>query len=234
MKLAIMQPYFFPYIGYWQLMSEVDKFVVYDNIKYTKSGWIRRNRILLNGHDKLISLPIKNDSDFLDIKDRSISEIFYLKEKEKIKNLIDAGYSKAPNYDTVKPIIDRILDQNESNLFLFIYNSILTIKKYLGIDTELMISSEININHSLRNKYKVIEICKNLKSDHYINSIGGATIYNRNEFLSNGINLMFLKTRDIIYQQFNNGFIPNLSIIDVMMFNSTDQAKELLKQYILQ
>jgi len=138
MKLAIMQPYFLPYIGYWQLINAVDKFVIYDNIQYTKSGWIRRNRILLNGKDFMISLPVKKDSDFLDIKDRYLSDNF-LNEKNKIKNQITAAYRKAPYFKLVMPIIERILDNEEKNLFLYLYNSILLVKEYLNINTELII-----------------------------------------------------------------------------------------------
>ncbi|AVC45854.1 wbqC-like family protein (plasmid) [Rhizobium leguminosarum bv. viciae] len=89
MKLAIMQPYFFPYIGYFQLIHAVDKFVVYDNIKYTKKGWINRNRILRNGEDYTFSLPIKAASDSLDICDRTLSTEF---DRNKLVNQIQGAY----------------------------------------------------------------------------------------------------------------------------------------------
>ena len=232
MRLAIMQPYFLPYIGYWQLMNAVDKFVIYDNIQYTKSGWIRRNRILLNGKDLLISLPIKKDSDFLDIKDRYLSEN-YLKEKNKIKNQIKAAYQKAPYYKLVMPIIERIIDNEEKNLFLYLYNSIILVKEYLNINTQLIISSSINMNHNLKSQGRVIEICRQLKADHYINPIGGTNLYDKKEFEKHGIKLSFLKTEDIIYKQFDNEFIPNLSIIDVMMFNSKDEINKMLDKFTL-
>jgi len=232
MNLAIMQPYFIPYIGYWQLMGAVDKFVIYDNIKYTKSGWIRRNRILLNGKDLLISLPIKNDSDSLDIRDRYLSDN-YSKEKIKMKNQFKAAYQKAPYYELVAPIIDRILDYKEKNLFLFLYNSLIEIKEYLNIDTELIISSNININSDLKSQNRVIEICKQLKADNYINPIGGTKLYDIEEFAKHSIKLNFLKTGDIVYKQFNNEFIQNLSIIDVMMFNPREKLKEMLRQFTL-
>ena len=232
MKLAIMQPYFLPYIGYWQLINAVDKFVIYDNIQYTKSGWIRRNRILLNGKDFMISLPVKKDSDFLDIKDRYLSDNF-LNEKNKIKNQITAAYRKAPYFKLVMPIIERILDNEEKNLFLYLYNSILLVKEYLNINTELIISSSINMNHTLKSQDRVLEICKQLKADHYINPIGGTKLYDKEEFKKHGIKLSFLKTDDIIYKQFDNEFIPNLSIIDVMMFNSRETINEFLNKYSL-
>ena len=87
MKLAIMQPYFFPYIGYFQLIKSVDEFVIYDNIQYTKKGWINRNRILVNGTDYLISLPLKKDSDYLNVVDRQLAESWE-KDRTKLLTLI--------------------------------------------------------------------------------------------------------------------------------------------------
>lgn len=230
MKIGIMQPYFFPYIGYWQLINAVDKFVIYDNIKFTKKGWIKRNRILVDGKDKLITLPIKMDSDELYIKERQLADS-YIKDKGKMLNQIKAAYIKSPQFDKVLPIIEECLEFNNKNLFEFLYNSIKVIANYLEIDTEIVISSDININHSLKNKYRIFEICKTLGGDFYINPIGGIELYEKGEFIQNGIELKFIKTDSIEYVQCGNKFIPNLSIIDVMMFNSKKELKELLKRY---
>ena len=131
------------------------------------------------------------------------------------------------------PIIERIIDNEEKNLFLYLYNSILLVKEYLNINTELIISSSINMNHTLKSQDRVLEICKQLKADHYINPIGGTKLYDKEEFKKHGIKLSFLKTDDIIYKQFDNEFIPNLSIIDVMMFNSRETINEFLNKYSL-
>jgi hypothetical protein len=232
MKLGIMQPYFLPYIGYWQLMNLVDEFVVYDNIQYTKKGWINRNRILLNNEDKIITLPLKKDSDYLDIKDRYLSDQKQVK-LIKIRNQIKEAYKRAPYYSEVFPIIENILFFEDTNLFNYLFNSIKLIKDYLGIETQLIVSSSIDMDHGLKGKERVIEICKKLKSNHYINPIGGTKLYDKKEFEKEGIKLNFIKTGDIKYKQFDNGFIPNLSIIDVMMFNSKEEIKELLENYIL-
>lgn len=232
MKLGIMQPYFFPYIGYWQLINTVDKFVIYDNIQYEKRGWIQRNRILNNGKDQLITIPIKKDSDYLDIKERIISEK-YINESIKILNKLNAAYSKAPYYSSVISLLERCIQYDESNLFKFLYNSILEIVKYLEINTEIIISSSINIDHSLKNKYKVMAICKELNANIYINPIGGMELYDKTEFRNEGINLCFIKSNLNEYKQFNNEFIPALSIIDVLMFNSKEQVKEMLYEYKL-
>ncbi len=228
-----MQPYFFPYIGYWQLMNLVDKFVVYDNIQFTKGGWIRRNRILMNGKDKMVSLPIKNDSDYLDVNKRFLSNTFE-KDKIKIINQIKTAYCTAPEFKVVFPLIESAINCNEENLFSYIYKTIITVVEYLAIDTEIIISSDIEMDHSLKNRYRVIEICKKLQADQYINPIGGKELYNKEDFKSEGVDLSFIQTDTIEYKQFDNLFIPNLSIIDVLMFNSKDRVKEMLEHYTLQ
>ncbi len=233
MKTGIMQPYFFPYIGYWQLINVVDKFVVYDNIQFTKKGWIKRNRILMNGKDKMISLPIRKDSDFLDVNKRFLSETFAV-EKKKIINQIKSAYSKAPQFDAVFPLVESAINCGAENLFDFIYATIKSIIKYLEIDTEIIISSEIDMDHSLRNRDRVIETCKALHCNQYVNPIGGTDLYDKDDFASNGIDLKFLKTDSFEYKQFDHPFIPNLSIIDVVMFNSRDRMKEILEYYSLQ
>lgn len=231
-KIAIMQPYFFPYIGYFQLIRSVDEFVIYDNIEYTKKGWINRNRILMNGKDRLITLPIKKDSDFLNVVDRQISTDWN-KERVKLLNQIKSSYNKATYFNEVFPILQNIIMNNKDNLFDFIFDSIISLNKYLDIKTKMVISSSLSIDHNLKSKYKVIEICKNLKADVYINSIGGVELYDKKEFQSNYIKLNFLKSKPIVYKQFNNDFIQWLSIIDVMMFNSKSKIDEYLNSYEL-
>lgn len=233
MKLAIMQPYFLPYIGYWQLMNAVDTFVIYDNIQFSKSGWIQRNRILVGGRDKMITLPIKKDSDYLDVRDRFLAENA---EKLMAKNLrtISQSYKKAPNYENVFPIIESIFEYNNKNLFEFISNAIAQIKSYLNIDTEIIISSSIDIDHKeLKGQDKVIAFCKALNSDHYLNSIGGKSLYRKEDFNNEGIQLQFLEPKIIEYPQFTHDFVPWLSILDVMMFNSNEEINLMLKKYKL-
>lgn len=232
MKLGIMQPYFLPYIGYWQLLNAVDKYIIYDNIEFTKSSWIRRNRILLNGKDKMFSIPIKKDSDFLNIDKRELTEDS-IKERVKILNQIKVAYKKAPEFEKVFPLLQKIFLCEEKNLFKFIFNSVKIIKNYLDIKTEIIISSKVNIDHSLKNKDKVIAFCKELEATEYYNAIGGQELYSFKEFKDNGIELKFLKTEEILYEQFNNEFIPNLSILDVMMFNSKEKIKVFLNNYSL-
>jgi hypothetical protein len=232
MKLGIMQPYFMAYIGYYQLINSVDKFIIYDNIQYTKKGWINRNRILSNNTDYLITLPLKKDSDYLNIIDRELSES-WVNDKNKTLNIIKSSYKKSPYFDDVYPLISDCINNSETNLFKYIYDSVLVIKKYLDINTEIIISSELNIDHNLKSQDKVISLCLNQNADVYINSIGGVELYNKETFKEKGIELNFIKTNPIKYNQFKNKFVPWLSIIDVLMFNSKDTVKSYLNEYTL-
>lgn len=232
MKLAIMQPYFMPYIGYFQLINSVDEFIIYDNIQYTKKGWINRNRILVNGKDQLITLPIKKDSDYLDVVKRELSESWE-KDKNKMLNVIKSSYNKSPYFQETFDLISKCLNNPESNLFKFIYDSITLINEYLDIKTNIVISSSVNADHTLKSQDKVLSLCKTQNANVYINSIGGVELYDKEIFKQNGIELNFIKSNPIQYKQFNNEFIPWLSIIDVLMFNSKEEIKKYLNEYTL-
>jgi len=219
MKLAIMQPYFFPYIGYFQLIASVDQFIVYDNIKYTKKGWINRNRLLLNGKDAVFSLPLKSDSDTLDICSREIAQDF---NRDKLLNQFKGAYRKAPYFDETYTLLEKIIQNQDRNLFNYLYDSISVICDYLSLKTQIIKSSEINIDHELKNQQRVIAICEAVGASTYVNAIGGADLYAKEIFFDRGIELKFIKSLPFEYPQLGNVFVPWLSIIDVMMFNPLD------------
>jgi hypothetical protein len=219
MKIGVMQPYIFPYIGYFQLINSVDCFVIYDNIQYTKKGWINRNRILSNGKDEYFTLPLLKDSDYLSVMDRYLSADWQ-KEKNKLLNKIKENYRKAPYFSDVFELIDGCLSYKSTNLFDFIFNALNRTLDYLSVNTKIVVSSSLPIDHSLKAEEKVIAICKALHATTYINPIGGTELYSKEHFLKECIHLKFIKADNIQYKQFNNDFIPFLSIIDVMMFNS--------------
>lgn len=232
MKIAIMQPYYFPYIGYFQLMNAVDEFVIYDNIEFTKKGWINRNRILVNGKDSFITIPLKNNSDYLDVRDRYLADS-WLSERVKMLNRIKESYRKAPHFDSIYPLVEKCIYFDDANLFNYIFNSLNLVKEYLEIRTSFIISSMIPIDHALKAEKKVVAICKARNAGTYVNPIGGIQLYIKDEFKNEGIDLHFLKANEFGYKQFNNEFVPWLSIIDVMMFNSKDEIKKILTQYSL-
>ncbi|MDY0132863.1 MAG: WbqC family protein [Desulforegulaceae bacterium] len=220
MKLGIMQPYFFPYIGYWQLLNYVDTYVVYDDVNFIKGGWINRNYILSNGDKLLLILNLKQAS-----PNKHINEIDIGKNQKKILKTLFQSYSKAPYFNSVCPLIEDIFSTKEQNLALFLLNSIQKIVEFLKIKTKIVLSSEIDKNNALKGQDKVLEICSKLGADTYVNALGGMALYDSDVFKKNNIDLYFLKPLDFEYQQFSGAFEKNLSIMDVLMFNSLHQIK---------
>jgi len=229
-KVGIMQAYFMPYIGYFQLVDAVDEFIIYDNIQYTKKGWINRNRILQGGGSKYITLPLKKDSDFLDICQRSLADSFM---PEKLLRQIGAAYRRAPHFEEVMELLNEILFYEDRNLFQYIYYSLRRICLYLGITTPLIVSSSMEYDSSLRGEDKVIAICRERDCGMYINAIGGMGLYRSERFEEAGMELRFISTAFREYRQFGQPFVPALSVIDVMMFNSKEQIRQLLTDYDL-
>lgn len=219
MRVAIMQPYFLPYVGYFQLIGAVDRFVVYDDVKYTKKGWINRNRYLLGGRDELFSLPLKKDSDSLDVRDRRLAPDF---DRSKLLHQLGAAYRKAPRFDAVFPLLERVVRRGDENLFDFIHGSIRDVCAALRIETPLVVSSTLGVDRALRGQDRVLATCARLGADRYVNAIGGLELYDRAAFAARGIELSFLKARPHPYPQLGGEFVPWLSILDVMMFNDVE------------
>ena len=222
MRLAIMQPYFFPYIGYFQLIAAVDIFIVYDNIKYTKKGWINRNRMLQNGADVMFSLPLKKDSDSLDVVARELAADF---NRDKLLNQIKGAYSRAPYFEQTYPLIEGAVRYEDASLFRFLHHSIAKICEHLGITTEIRISSDVAIDHALQGQDKVLALGEAVGAGTYVNAIGGMELYSKEMFREKGIELKFIKSKSFEYAQFDNEFVPWLSIVDVMMFNPLDTIR---------
>ena len=208
-------------------MNAVDEFVIYDNIQYTKKGWISKNRFLRNGKAEVFSLPLKKGSSFLQVKDRYLSDD-YEKEAARLLRQIVGAYKKAPNFEATFTLFEKCLTYENKNLFDFIYNSILVIKEYLGMKTKIIISSSINIDHSLSSANKVKAICHDLEAKKYINPIGGLELYSKEDFIRQNIILNFHQAKPFKYNQFVNEFIPWLSILDVLMFNDKEKIKTYL------
>jgi len=228
MKVAIMQPYFFPYIGYFQLINAVDIFVVYDDVNFIKQSWITRNRILLKNEGFRINLMVQGAS-----SSKKINQINRIVDKEKWLKTIEQCYKKAPYFSMVYPLFEEISMNGEMKLSKYLLFSLKTIAKYLDLKTTFKLSSEIEKDTSLKGQDKVIDICKEINATNYINAIGGQVLYNKEDFNKNSIELNFIKTNSIRYKQNDNHFIPWLSIIDVLMFNNKDEVKEQLNQYEL-
>jgi hypothetical protein len=231
MKLAIMQPYIFPYIGYFQLINAVDKFVIYDDVNFINRGWINRNRILVNGKDSLFTIPLKDAS-----QNKLINEIdtnWDAAWKNKFLKTIEQSYKKAPFYKEGLEIIEKTFTIEELNTSSVIFNNLKVICEYLDIKTELVASSTIYQNTDLKAQERILYICLQEKANHYINPIGGLELYDKAYFESKNIKLNFIKAKPVVYSQFKNEFVPWLSMIDVLMFNSKEKIQEFLKEYEL-
>lgn len=228
MKLAIMQPYFMPYIGYFQTMAAVDTYVVYDDVQYIKGGWVAHNFLLVNGNRHLFTIRLKGAS-----PNKLFNEVEVGDDFRKFERLLQLNYGKAPHFEEVIPVLHDIFQYPDRNLARFLWNSYRKLFAYLGIGTQIILSSSIDKDSSLRSAEKVLAICHALGAETYYNAIGGRDLYDKNYFATHGVKLFFVKTDDIVYNQFGNTFEPNLSIIDVLMHNGKEGTHELLKKYTL-
>jgi hypothetical protein len=228
MTIAIMQPYIFPYIGYFQLIYASDVFVFYDDVNFINRGWINRNRILLNGTDHMITVPCKDASQNKLIKD--IEVLNDPKAVNKLLTTIKTAYSKAPFFVSVFPIIEEVLATAmhplpadvPTNIAGMAAHSVLKICDYLGINRTFRYSSLEYNNRELKKADRLIDICHVEGIKHYINASGGKAIYTKEYYAEKGIELDFLNSQKYEYNQQNNTFVPWLSIIDVLMYNSID------------
>lgn len=222
------QPYFIPYIGYWQLINAVDVFIISDDYNYIERGWINRNRILENGNVKYFNIEIDHASSSKKINELYLSDGF--NREEKMMRLRSA-YRKAPYFEEGFSLMDRIFGYEDKNLARFLEYSIRCICDYLNIQTEFIKSSEIPNNSDLKKEYRIYDQCKYVGADVYINAIGGQKLYSYEQFNEQGIKLGFIQTGDIRYKQLWYDFEPGLSIIDVIMFNSKEEIQRMLNAY---
>lgn len=230
MKVAMMQPYLFPYIGYFQLVNAVDTFIFADDVNFIKGGFINRNKILFNNEERYVTVPCFQSQNKL-IKDIQISREIK-GYPETLLLTIKHAYAKAPFFQEVFPIIESIFDPKEDSISKLAANSVEKVSKYLGISTDFKFSfSSFQHTKGQEKSDRLISITKELDGNTYRNPIGGAQLYKKEYFKNQGINLEFLLIEEIIYSQFNETFIPNLSIIDVMMFNSIENINKLLNKY---
>ena len=234
MKIAIMQPYIFPYLGYFQLINAVDKFVFYDDVNYIKGGWINRNQILLNGNKNLFSIPLKNASSFQTISETLIHAELYLIWKKKFLKSLEQSYRKAPFFDDVYHLIQHVFELDNKTITELCIESIKQVSTYLELKTVFETSSQqYATTKGMEKAARLISICQLNCTDTYINPSGGKELYQKEYFKENGIDLFFIENQLPPYKQFNNDFVAGLSIIDVLMFNSKEEVKKMLNQYHL-
>jgi hypothetical protein len=229
MYTAVMQPYFFPYLGYWQLLNAADTFVLFDDVNFIKRGYINRNSILFDNTPKRITLELKKAS-----QNKLINEISIGNNRDKLQETIRRAYSKAPFFSQVFNLISEIMNSEHENLALFLEFALKSVSDYLKINTVITKSSSLLPSRTLKGEARIIDIVTRLKGSKYINAIGGRELYSGKSFHAAGLQLNFIKmNEEISYRQFRGNFVANLSIIDVMMFNSVERITEMLGEYIL-
>lgn len=229
MTLSGNQPYFIPYIGYWQLIKNADVFLIGDDYNYIKRGWVSRNRVLNNGAADYFIVPMFKASD-----SKNIGEITLLENEEsKLLRKVDYLYHKAPYFETGYKIMEDIFTFPDKNLAEFLLHSMQVICDYLEIKTPIIKTSTLEGNSEFKREFRIYDQCERFGADTYVNAIGGMELYDFEEFKKRGIKIKFLKTNEITYKQFNNEFVPNLSILDVIMFNSKEEIMKMLDDYTL-
>lgn len=232
MKIAIMQPYFMPYIGYFQLINAVDKFVIYDNVNYINKGWVNRNYLMVLNKPHLFNIPLSGAS-----QNRLINSIEINNKgnwKKKLIQTVEQSYKKSAYFDVVNNIFIKIVMSDTETISKLNTFAIVEICTYLGINTTVQLSSSIDeIDTKLKGQDKIIDICKNQGAKSYINPLNGYDLYSNDLFKSNNIDLYFLKPGIMPYKQTSDLFIPNLSVLDILMNLSPIEIRKHLESYEL-
>lgn len=227
MITAVMQPYLFPYIGYYQLVYSSDNFVLYDDVTFIKSGYINRNNILVNGKATRFTIPVPNAS-----SNTLISDLSFSLDIKKVLKTFTQSYSKAPFYNDIMPIVEAVLTNNDRSIAEVCKQGIVQVFNHLGIDKKIHKSTSLQYDRMQNAAMKLVEITKLFGSEHYVNSIGGQELYNKDFFAQYNIELSFIKPNKIVYKQNAGEFVPNLSMIDVLMWNDSESVKKLLTEFV--
>lgn len=227
MKIALMQPYFIPYLGYFQLIEAVDLFVLHDDVEYSKGGWTNRNRVLLAEGARLVTVSLERASDYALINQRRISESYDCK---KMLRILRAAYGKAPHWQWIESRLPDIVCANTRSLLEFNSVGLARVCAALELDTPFVSASEILPNANSSGQQKVIDICRALGALEYVNPVGGMALYSGREFLANGIRLSFLRSRlSPYYQGTNKVFVPALSVLDALAWVGSADTSDLVR-----
>lgn len=228
-KIAIMQPYLFPYLGYFQLIAAVDQFVLLDDVNFIKQGWIHRNRILWREKPHLFTWPIVNMSQNRWINQHQFCH--FDKTQKAWCQIIRQAYSKAPYFENIFPWLCEMGAISQTNIVPFIRYSLEKLSDFLGIKTDFCLSSDCDIDKTLRGEARILALCRFFGATQYFNLSGGVTLYQKENFDKENIQLRFIRMQEMTYPQFGVVFVPSLSIVDVLMFNTPEKFPMLLGAY---
>jgi hypothetical protein len=236
MRLSIMQPYFFPYIGYFALIKNVDRFILLDEVQYIRHGWIERNRIINpKGEFTYIQVPLIKEEG----RNTIIKRLRIRNDEEwqrKILSQLEVYRKRSPHYYAVRNLIADCISGDDSSIVGLNYRTLRAVCDYLEISTTIEIFSEMNLSIQQPNHPGewALNICKAIGNvEEYWNPIGGKEIFNKGSFETSGIHLGFLEMNKNQYQQGELVFQENLSIIDLLMFNSKDEVKTMINNFTI-
>lgn len=224
---AVMQPYLFPYIGYYQLVNLADVFVVYDDVNFIKRGYINRNSILMNGQIKRFSMSVHGASQNILIKDLNYCS------PGNILKTIQQNYVNAPYYEEVIDFISNVFTSENRSIARLNKLSISKVFDYLGMKKKIVFASELDYDRTSERAARLIALTKIYGCEHYINSPGGKELYQKEYFDYHGIKLSFIETRITPYKQLTKEFVPYLSMIDILMNCSKNEITKMLSNYEL-
>lgn len=229
--VAVMQPYFLPYVGYWQLFTAADTFVLLDDAAFITRGWIHRNRILVNGEPHLFTVPLAGISQNVAIRAMERADVDVWPKK--FLKTLSQNYGKAPYYAETMRALEPIILCREQNLLHFILHSFGAMKTLLGIATPHVLASELHDNFALKGQDRIVDICVREQAARYVNLPGGVELYDAAAFEKHGIALQFLAPLRTEYPQRAAEFVPWLSIIDILMHAGCDRTRSMLRDYSL-
>jgi hypothetical protein len=229
--VAVMQPYLFPYLGYFQLISASDVFVLYDDVDFIKQGWINRNKILINNSPHVFTVPCHNASSNEIINDVAIHEGW---RKAKLLKKIRMTYSNAPCFDDAFPVVERVISTDENLISRLAERSVRQVSDYLGLDVDFHRSSDLDVDPSLGRADRLIALTKHFGASTYVNMEGGTELYEKSYFSAQGVDLRFLTPHLPKYSQYTgDSFHSGLSIIDVMMNVEPGDIQAMLDEHEL-
>jgi len=231
--LAVMQPYIFPYIGYFNLLNSCDVFVLYDDVNFIKQGWINRNRVLNSKNEVMFSVPLVNQSSNLAINEVTVAN--YERFKVKFLRTIEQCYSKAIHFEVGLDYVTEVLNTEFTSISELASSSIEVAKERLNLQCEILTSSE-QFAHTkgMERSQRLIAMAQILGCNRYVNSVNGSFLYDKNEFSNNGVELKFIKPTLLPYRQCNaREFHAGLSIIDLMMNLSVEEIRTHLDSFEL-
>lgn len=231
MKLAVMQPYLFPYLGYYQLYAAADRFVFFDDVNFINKGWINRNQIVTGRKAFMFTAPLLDASQNKLICDIHIAEGNW---KQKLLKTIEMAYKKAPEFVPVFELVSGILATDTTLIAKLAAASVTGVAAYLNIQKPVYFSSELQYNRDVKGEDKILEICTGMGAVNYINPSGGRDLYNPEKFEKSNLGLHFLKPQLPNYRQFTETFVPAMSVIDVLMHNPAEQVANWMNTYTLE